>query len=177
MNGTLFGFRRIPGTLMLALTNLIASMLWFNQTIWNTSPVTQVPRDIAPLWVWTMAWLTSSLGLFFVVWLRMWNKPLILPKQKNPIDLLFMFHIFSLLSLFVWIVNSVGVLSDKFFGNLTLSPLAIALYVWVTFGQLAMIFGPLMRPRKIPWEIGSANDRHARKGDTSWSELLPPTSG
>lgn len=154
MNVSIFGFRRIPGTLALAVTNFVAAMVWSDSEAWLASPATEVPRSLAPVWVWSIGWMISSIGLFAVIVMRVMNRPIRLPlRPSKHINVLLTFHVFALLSLFIWIMNSVGVLYDRFVGELTISPVALALYAWANLGQLAMIFGPLSCPRRVAYEL------------------------
>jgi hypothetical protein len=122
-----FSVRRIPGTLALALTNLTAAWAWFDQSV-RTSALFQVARDTAPLWVWCLAWAGSGLGLLVAIGRRS----------------LAWLHVAAGISFATWAALVIGIgYVGATNSDVTISPIAKAMFLWVLVGQAAMILAPL----------------------------------
>jgi hypothetical protein len=126
-----FSVRRIPGTLALALTNLVAAWTFVDDQSFRTSALFQVARDTAPLWVWCLAWAGSALGLLVAI-------------GRRSMTLL---HVAAGVSFATWAALVIGI---GYVGatnpDVTISPIAKAMFFWVLIGQAAMILAPLWRP-------------------------------
>ena len=132
MTAHVFSVRRLPGTISLLLTNLIASGIIVDGNNFRTSPLFEAARDTAPLWVWSTLWFLSAVGLFVAVIRRSIN----------------WLHAAAGLSIAVWTAFVVGVwwvgATDP---DVVLSPIARSLFAWVLLSQLSMILAPLIWPR------------------------------
>lgn len=122
-----FHWRRVPGTLALALTNLIAAALVVFSTTFEVAPVTVKAAGVAPAWVWGVLFGISGAFLALSVVTRRWTH----------------LNIGSALSLFLWTFMLSQVLLGWLTGHFTLSPVAVALMFWMFAGQATMLFAPL----------------------------------
>ena len=126
-----FAWRRVPGTAALAFTNLMASGLLLESSVFETTPFLVFARTISPAWVWGALFLVSGIVLFIaaltqrLVWL----------------------NVGSVVSLFVWTAICLAGIAAWFIGQVALSPIAGALYFWMMAGQAAMLFTPLVEHR------------------------------
>ena len=126
-----FSARRIPGTVTLAVTNLVAAWSFVDDSAWQTSGLFQVARDTAPLWVWCLAWLVSALGLLAAI-----------ARKSLPL-----FHTAAGLSITTWAALTTAVWYASIFdAEVTLSPIARGLFFWAIAGQCAMVLAPMIRP-------------------------------
>lgn len=127
-----FRARRIPGTLSLAVTNLIASFVLVDQDAMNGQPIHEVAVNMAPPWLWGLLFLVSGVGL--VVAACTLRRALL--------------HGFGALSLLGWVgITVASFLSDLTDSSFQMSPLALALFVWMLLGPLAMLLVPLLVER------------------------------
>lgn len=122
---------RRPALVVLAVTNLTAAMTWFDDATFRTSPLFATMRTVAPVGVWAAWWAVAAVALLVAAWLR--------SSTAGIVGLG--------LSLSVWTAGVTGTLVQHFAGRVHLSPVALALYVWVAAGQAALVFGALWRPR------------------------------
>ena len=129
-----FSTRRIPGTLVLAATNLIAAWSWVDDTAFRTSPLFAVARDFAPLPVWVTLWVVSAIGLVVAVVRRS----------------LVVLHVSAALSMAVWSAAVAGIFWATVVHGLSVSPVALALLFWMAAGQFSMFLAPLWRPTICP---------------------------
>lgn len=127
-----FRARRIPGTLSLALTNLIgAQVLVYPESMTDTR-VHRVALEIAPPWVWGLVFLIAGFGLILAA------------VTRYTVIL----HAAGALSLFGWVGITVGgLMSDVTDEAFDLSGLALALFVWMLLGPVSMILVPLIAER------------------------------
>jgi hypothetical protein len=131
----IFSPRRIPGTLALALTNLIAAWSWFDDAGFRESSLFRVARDFAPLWVWVAAWTVSAVGLVVACCRRS----------------LLILHLAAGLSMATWGAMVAGIFWAKWFDrSLMVTPIAQSLLAWMVLSQLAMFLAPLLHPTVCP---------------------------
>lgn len=127
-----FRGRRVPGTLTLAVTNLLASTILFDPTSMTASPVHQVALAIMPPPAWGVSFLVAGVGLVVAAITR----------------LSFLLHVFGAVSIGAWVaMSSSAIISDIASPDVQLSGIAQALFVWMLFGPLAMILVPLIAER------------------------------
>lgn len=127
-----FRARRIPGTLSLALTNLIGAQVLIYPGSMTDTRVHRVALQIAPPWVWGLVFLVAGVGL------------VVAAATRYTVIL----HAAGALSIFGWVGIAVGALmSDVTDEAFDLSGLALALFVWMLLGPLAMILAPLIAER------------------------------
>lgn len=128
-----FRARRIPGTLSLALTNLIGAQVLVDPGSMRGVRVHRVALEIAPPWFWGLTFLIAGLVLVAAAATRL--RPLL--------------HLGGTLSILGWVGISAGALvSDMGTDTFDLSGLALALFVWILLGPLAMILVPLIAERR-----------------------------
>lgn len=125
-----FHWRRVPGTLSLAVANVMSAGVLLDTRIFNTADIHVYSRALAPAWVWGTIFLAAGLFLTAAVMTRRW----------------FLLNIGSALSLFVWTAISVAAMLAWLFGRVEVSPIASALLLWMTAGQAAMLITPLVAP-------------------------------
>lgn len=121
-----FHWRRIPGTAVLAITNLFASIALFDAASFNGSA--DYARTTFEGRLWAVAFLLSFLFLVISIFTRRWT-PL---------------NVGSALSMFGWIAIGLTMLTSWVSGEVSLSPIVFPLIVWVIFGQMTMLFVPLL---------------------------------
>jgi len=124
----LFSWRRIPGTSALAMTNLLAAGLFFDNEFFDISNVHVIARAIMPHEMWASLFAVSGLLLLYAAFTR---------------RLLFL-NIGGAISLFVWTAISVAGISSWMTGQTELSPIAGALFFWMMAGQASMLIVPLV---------------------------------
>lgn len=130
--GAYFRARRIPGTLALAITNLIAAFVLADQDSMRDQRVHRVAIDMAPPWLWGLLFLVAGVGLVAAT----------LTLRR------FLLHAFGALSLLGWVgITVAAMLSDLLDNSFEFSPLALALFVWMLLGPLAMLLVPLLVER------------------------------
>lgn len=122
-----YHWRRIPGTLVLAITNIIASLLLWFPVEFERSALLQIPASLAPAWVWGLSFLLCGLSLLASTIWRRWV----------------LLNIGSAMSLFLWTFMTTAVIIKVIFGSPMVSPVAFALFFWMFAGQVAMLFVPL----------------------------------
>lgn len=123
-----FAWRRIPGTTSLALTNLLAAGLLFDNSVFSQASVLIFARTLAPAWVWGAAFLVSSIALLIAVFTRR----------------LGWLNLGGSISLFAWTAVSVAGIVAWFTGEVELSPVAGGLFFWMVAGQASMLITPLL---------------------------------
>lgn len=132
-----FSVRRIPGTLSLAATNVVASMVVVDQSRYQQSPVLVGAREFLPWQAWFALLFGSGVALVAAVVLRS----------------LRVLHVAAAVSMGVWLAVVSTMIAAYLFGMidpLTMSPLAWALYLWMILGQASMILAPVWRPDVLP---------------------------
>jgi hypothetical protein len=131
-----FSVRRVPGTLALAFTNLIAALSFVDSTAFGNAPLFETARDTAPLWVWAGAWFCSGLGL-------------IVAALRRSLAWL---HFSGGWSFAIWTAMTVGIAYGHFTDPaVDVSPVAAGLLWWVLVGQASMLIAPLWRPKSDIW--------------------------
>lgn len=123
-----FHWRRIPGTLALATTNLIAGLLILDKEAFETNIVTSSAASMAPPGFYASLFLMAASTLFLATIMRNWS----------------LLNIGSGTSLFVWTFVSAAIVIAWASGTLILTPLALALLFWIVVGQATMLFVPLI---------------------------------
>jgi len=123
-----FHWRRVPGTLALAITNLIGAALLFDITRYAGTPVLFYIHRFGGTAFWGAVFLLSGVFLLAAAVTRRW-----LPLNLG-----------SFLSLFGWSATSIGVIMTGIIGSTTLSPVAYALAFWMVSGQATMLITPLV---------------------------------
>lgn len=126
-----FAWRRIPGTAALASTNLMASGLLLESSVFSATPYLVYVRTVAPAWMWGVLFLLSGITLLIAALTRR----------------LVWLNVGSVVSLFVWTAVCTAGIAAWITGQVTLSPVAGALYFWMMAGQAAMLFTPLVEHR------------------------------
>lgn len=128
-----FSPRRIPGTLSLALTNVMASLVVLDLDRYQSSPILVGPREFLPWWAWFTLLMGSGLGLILAVAVRS----------------LTILHVSAGVSLSTWLAQVATMIVAFALGKvdpLIMSPLAWSLYAWIVTGQASMVLAPLWRP-------------------------------
>lgn len=126
-----FLWRRIPGTLALAMTNLLAAGLLLDSSVFDTSAVLIIARTVMSANMWGALFLLSGVTL------------LVATVNRKLLWL----NIGSTISLFSWIAISLAGIMAWFFGEVELSPIAGGLFFWMMAGQAAMLVVPLIGRR------------------------------
>jgi len=122
-----FHWRRIPGTLTLSITNLIAAGLLIFPETFETAPVNSYVAALAPGWAFGWAFFAAGFFLALSTVTRRWTH----------------LNIGSGVSLFIWTFQTAGIVVAAVQGAVALSPIAYALLFWMSFGQATMLFVPL----------------------------------
>lgn len=122
-----FPFRRVPGTGSLALANLVASILLVSPDVFDVGAVNSVAAGLAPSWVYGLVFFQAGAWLTLSLFTRRWTH----------------LNIGSAISLFIWTFYVGLVVVSVMQGNVTFSPVAYALLVWMIAGQYTMLFSPL----------------------------------
>ena len=118
--------RRVPGTLVLAITNLIAFCVVFTPGAWSTVPAL---RYLNVPWLEVLLismFLVSAILLFLSTVLRRWS----------------LFNVGTVFSVFVW-GNVCGSIFLTFLFNDGVSFIAVGMTFFVLAGQLSMALVPM----------------------------------
>lgn len=127
-----FRARRIPGTLSLAVVNLIGATVLFEPDTMTDTRVHRVALQMMPVALWASLFLVAGVGL---VAASVTLRTLIL-------------HTFGALSLALWVgMTTAAFMSDLTDDSFRLSGIALALFVWMLLGPLAMLLAPLIAER------------------------------
>ena len=127
MTDTRFHWRRVPGTAALAATNLVAGLIIFNiDQFAEVMIMTYLTRAGGP-YVWGVLFLVAGIALTVACVTRRW-----LPL-----------NIGSVVSLFAWTATSLAIIAAWITGT-PLSPVGLALAVWMVSGQATMLITPLI---------------------------------
>lgn len=121
--------RRIPGTLALGITNIIAGLFAFNLNSFTDTFVSAYLTQIFPIGVWGVVFLASGFTLVGSTIYRRW----------------WLFNIGAGMSLFLWAAVSFSIFASWFSGRTLLSPIALAMAFWMLVGQMTMLIVPLYR--------------------------------
>ena len=121
--------RRVPGTLILGLTNLIAGLFVVDLGLFVDSFISVYLGRIMPVGIWGTLFLIS--GAFLVVsgFYRRW----------------WVFNFGATLSLFLWGAVSISIFASWAANRASLSPIALAMAWWMLAGQVAMLIVPLYK--------------------------------
>ena len=119
--------RRIPGTLALATTNLMASAIGYNSQSYMDIGVLRYVQRITPFPVWSGLFALSGSLLIAAVLTKRWS----------------VFNVGAALSLFVWATVTLSIFAVWFRGG-TLSPIGLAMAWWMLIGQVSMLATPLV---------------------------------
>ena len=122
-----FHWRRIPGTLSLAITNLIAGLVAFFPPEDFEAGITAILAKYASAQVWGSAFLVSGVLLVIAAIIRRWG----------------VLNVGSGLSLFMWLFVGGVFLQAWVTGTVAISPIALSLIFWIMVGQATMLFVPL----------------------------------
>lgn len=127
--------RRIPGTLALGTTNLIASLYIFRFTGTAPDVIGRYMSKYVPLDIWGVLVLFSGILLIMSTLYRRWD----------------IFNVGAALSLFFWAVVVGSIFASWITGNReALSSIALGMAWWMMFGQMAMLFAPLFNKWEDP---------------------------
>lgn len=126
--------RRIPGTLALALTNVMGAGLLVDTRQFDRITVHEISRSFLPAQAWGALFAVAGICLLVAA----------LTRRIGWLN------VGSTLSLFAWTAVSLSVLTVLLAGDAALSPVAGALFVWMVAGQAAMLFTPLLGDRRGP---------------------------
>ena len=127
MSDERFHWRRVPGTAALALTNLVAALIIFDIDEFAHVLVLGYMTRAGRPYIWGFLFLTAGIALTVACVTRRW-----LPLNVG-----------SVLSLFAWTATSLAVVAAWLTGA-PLSPVGLALAVWMVGGQAAMLITPLV---------------------------------
>jgi hypothetical protein len=132
----IFSPRRIPGTLALAGTNLIAAWSVIDDQAFRVSPLFSSARSLMPVWAWAALFALSAAGMIAAALARS----------------LTLLHIFGGLSFCLWTIIITGILWMKYVDrDLVVSPIALGLFFWALAGQASMLLAPLWHPPAKWW--------------------------
>lgn len=120
--------RRIPGTVALAVTNLMGAGLLIDNAEFELNPLHAVARAFLPAEAWGALFTVAGVCLTVAVFTRR----------------LIWLNVGSTVSLFAWIAVSLSLMAVWLAGDVTLTPLAGALLMWMVAGQASMLFTPLL---------------------------------
>jgi len=123
-----FAVRRIPGTAILAITNLIAATLLVNPDRFGEVAALTYVRMLGGDHVWGFWFLAGGLFLTVASFTRRW----------------WLLNVGSVISLFAWTAVAFSLMASAVTGQADLSPIAIALAWWMFAGQIAMLIVPLL---------------------------------
>ena len=127
MIDTRFHWRRVPGTAALALTNLIAGLLLFDIDQFSDVMILGYLTRAGGPYIWGALFMVAGLLLTVACVTRRWM-PL---------------NVGSVLSLFAWTATSLAIIAAWLTGT-RLSPVGLALAVWMVAGQATMLITPLI---------------------------------
>lgn len=114
----------------LAITNLVFSATWIDQSSWERQVLHDTNRKLLPLGVWCLIWLVAGLGMIAsVIW------------RKDRILLLSAGTSFAASS-----AVTVGVMYEHFVNDAVLSPVGIGIWLWLLGGQASVILPRLFWP-------------------------------
>lgn len=120
-----FHWRRVPGTLALAIANLIATFVYLDVGASARAPV--VAR-LGGSVTWGFAFGLSAAFLFAAILTRRWS----------------LLNVGSVLSLFAWTATSSSIFLLWLTGVGYVSTITLALIWWMFAGQFAMLVTPLI---------------------------------
>lgn len=126
-----FTKRRVPGTAVLGITNLIAAQILLVGDVFGGAEALVYLRQIGSEFVWGASFAMSSALLLAACFTRRWA----------------LLNAGSVISLFVWTAVGVSLFAAWLSGNALLSPIALALAFWMVGGQAAMLVVPLLGRR------------------------------
>ena len=129
-----FGARRIPGTLALAITNLIAADALRSPSTLESSPIHAVNVELLPARVWGALWLIAGIGLIVAA----------ITHRRHTL------HLFGGLSLAVWSAISAGVITAWVTGQAHMTASGLALLWWMWAGVASMLLVPLIAESNPP---------------------------
>lgn len=121
-------WRRVPGTAALAGTNLMAAGLLVDHSSFDASAVHIIARTLMPAQAWGALFLISGVCLVVAAITRR----------------LVWLNVGSVISLFAWTAISLSTFAVWLAGDVSLSPVAGALFVWMVAGQASMLIVPLL---------------------------------
>ena len=121
-------WRRIPGTLVLAITNFIASTIALSPDVFEHTPVLFYVGRIANSIIWGSLFLLSAIFLTLGALTRRW-----LP-----------FNIGAAMSLGIWTAIGAAILLSGITGTAEFSVIATAIVFWIVGGQATMLVVPLV---------------------------------
>lgn len=128
-----FTSRRVPGTAVLGVTNLIAAQILLTGDTFVEAEALVYLRQIGSEFAWGASFAMSAVLLLVACFNRRWS----------------LLNAGSVISLFVWTAAGVSLFAAWLTGNALLSPIALALAFWMVAGQAAMLVVPLLG-RKFP---------------------------
>ena len=123
-----FSTRRLPGTIALAITNLIAADVCRNPSALESSPIHVINVELLPARVWGALWLVAGIGLIVAA----------VTRRQHTL------HLFGGLSLAVWSAISAGVITAWVTGQAHMTASGLALLWWMWAGVASMLLVPLI---------------------------------
>jgi len=121
--------RRLPGIVVLGITNLIAGLFVFDVEVFSEAFIRVYLTSMVPLEVWSIFFFSSGLSLVFSGFYRRW----------------WVFNIGATLSLFLWGAISTSIFVSLFTDRAEPSPITLAMAWWMLGGQVAMLIPPLYK--------------------------------